>query len=220
MATNIDPRSRRRRLVLVRHGESEGNQRNVFTGWTDLDLTERGVAEAHGVARSLALEETEFGIAFASALIRARRTATIVLGDLGQSSVPIVVDAALNERDYGALTGLNKDEGRARWGDDQVHVWRRSYDVAPPEGESLRDTSARVLPFYLAEILPVVMRGSPALVVAHGNSLRALVMVLDRLTPDAITKVELKTGDILIYDLSEDTTVQSRRIISAGVADH
>jgi 2,3-bisphosphoglycerate-dependent phosphoglycerate mutase len=208
-----------RRLVLVRHGESEGNRRNVFTGRTDLDLTERGVAEAHAVARSLAAEKTSFGTAFVSALVRARRTAAIVLADLGQGSVPVVSDAALNERDYGALTGLNKDEARARWGEDQVRTWRRSYAVAPPEGESLRDTLARVLPFYLATILPAVMRGATVLVVAHGNSLRALVMALDQLTPEAITSVELSTGDILIYDLAEDTTVRSKRVIPASGPD-
>lgn len=208
-----------RRLVLVRHGESEGNRRNVFTGWTDLDLTERGVAEAHAVARSLASEKMEFARAFTSALVRAKRTAMIVLDDLGQAGVPVVSNPALNERDYGALTGLNKDEARARWGEAQVQIWRRSYEVAPPKGESLRDTAARVLPFYIASILPAVMRGQHVLVVVHGNSLRALVMALDGLTPGAITEVEFGTGDILIYDLAEDTTVQSRRIIPAAPAE-
>ena len=168
-----------RLLVLVRHGQSEWNLKNLFTGWRDVDLTEQGVAEARDAGRKLKAQGIRFDIAFTSALKRAQRTLDIMLEDLAQTNIPVFKDQALNERDYGDLSGLNKDDARKRWGEEQVHVWRRSYDVAPPGGESLKDTAARVLPYYIQEILPRVMRGERVLVSAHGNSLRALVMVLD-----------------------------------------
>src|SRR5918994_1856931 len=183
-----------RLLVLVRHGQSEWNLKNLFTGWRDIGLTEKGVEEALEAGRRLNARGLRFDIAYTSALKRAQDTLKIMLEELGQPDLETKWDQALNERDYGDLVGLNKDDARKRWGDEQVHLWRRSYDVAPPGGESLKDTSARVLPYYITRILPDVMRGNHVLVAAHGNSLRALIMVLDRLAPDEIVKRELHTG--------------------------
>jgi 2,3-bisphosphoglycerate-dependent phosphoglycerate mutase len=200
-----------RLLVLVRHGQSEWNLKNLFTGWRDVDLTEAGVAEARRAGQSLKREGIEFDVAFTSALKRAQRTCDLVLEAMGSPGIPIVRDQALNERDYGDLAGLNKDDARQRWGDDQVHIWRRSYDIAPPGGESLRDTVARALPFFVQRILPAVLRGERTLVAAHGNSLRALVMVLERLSPEGILKRELATGSSILYRLNADSTVASTR---------
>ncbi|MFC0284577.1 2,3-bisphosphoglycerate-dependent phosphoglycerate mutase [Camelimonas abortus] len=204
-----------RLLVLARHGQSEWNLKNLFTGWKDPDLTELGVSEAKAAGDRLKAKGLKFDRCFTSGLTRAQRTAALVLGQLGQSDIPTTRDIALNERDYGELSGLNKDDARARWGEEQVHVWRRSYDVPPPGGESLKDTAARVLPYYIREILPAVMRGERVLVAAHGNSLRALIMVLDGLTPETITGLELATGVPLVYRLNADTTVASKEILSA-----
>jgi 2,3-bisphosphoglycerate-dependent phosphoglycerate mutase len=154
-----------------------------------------------------------FDRAFTSSLIRAQHTLTIMLAELGQDNLPTTRDQALNERDYGDLAGLNKDEARKKWGEEQVHVWRRSYDVSPPGGESLKDTVARVLPYYCQELLPSVLSGQRVLVSAHGNSLRALVMVLDRLTPKTIPSLELATGVPLIYRLNEDSTVATKEVV-------
>jgi 2,3-bisphosphoglycerate-dependent phosphoglycerate mutase len=199
-----------RLLVLVRHGESEWNRKNLFTGWKDVDLTEGGVAEARAAGRKLKAQGLRFDVAFTSALIRADRSLDLMLEELGQSDIVVLRDQALNERDYGDLSGLNKDDARARWGAEQVHIWRRSYDVAPPGGESLKDTAARVLPYYIQEILPRVLRGERVLISAHGNSLRALVMVLDRLSPSEIVKRELGTGVPMIYRLNVDSTVAEK----------
>jgi 2,3-bisphosphoglycerate-dependent phosphoglycerate mutase len=204
-----------RSLVLVRHGQSEGNLKNIFTGWKDLGLTERGIAEARAVGQRLETLGVSFDVSFTSMLRRAWQSCSIVLKVMGQSDVQEFRDAALNERNYGDLTGLNKDEARARWGDDQVHLWRRSYSVAPPGGESLKDTSARVLPIFIQAILPRVMRGERTLVVAHGNSLRSLVVVLDRLSPEAVASVEFATGDIHLYHLAPDTTVEHKQVSPA-----
>jgi 2,3-bisphosphoglycerate-dependent phosphoglycerate mutase len=204
-----------RLLVLVRHGQSEWNLKNLFTGWRDVDLTDKGVAEARAAGRQLKAWGLRFDVAYASALVRAQRTMDLMLEELGQSSLQVVRDQALNERDYGDLSGLNKDEARKRWGDEQVHVWRRSYDVAPPGGESLKDTAARVLPYYIQDILPRVLRGERVLVSAHGNSLRALVMVLDHLSPQEIVKREIATGVPLIYRLNADSTVAERKVMAA-----
>jgi 2,3-bisphosphoglycerate-dependent phosphoglycerate mutase len=203
-----------RLLVLVRHGESEWNKKNLFTGWRDVDLSEGGVAEARAAGRKLKAQGLRFDVAFTSALKRAQRTLDIMLEELGQS-MPVFKDQALNERDYGDLVGLNKDDARKRWGAEQVLAWRRSYDVAPPGGESLKDTAARVLPYYIKEILPRVLRGERVLVSAHGNSLRALVMVLDRLSPEQIVKRELGTGVPMIYRLNADSTVAERMDLAA-----
>jgi len=196
-----------RLLVLVRHGESEWNLKNLFTGWMDVDLTEKGIAEACAAGRKLKAQGISFDVAFTSALIRAQRSLDLILEEMGQSKVPIFRDQAPNERDYGNLSGLNKDDARAKWGAEQVQLWRRSYDVAPPGGESLKDTAARVLPYYIQEILPAVLRGKRVLIAAHGNSLRALVMVLERLSTTEIPRREIGTGVPLVYRLNTDSTV-------------
>ena len=197
-------------LVLVRHGQSEWNLKNLFTGWRDVDLTEQGHAEAKSAGQKLKARGLKFDIAFTSALSRAQKTCQHILDAVGQSDLKTIRDQALNERDYGDLSGLDKDEARSRFGEEQVHIWRRSYDVPPPGGESLKDTAARVLPYYLQEILPAALRGERVLVSAHGNSLRALVMVLERLSPAEIVKREIGTGVPLIYWLNADSTVARR----------
>jgi 2,3-bisphosphoglycerate-dependent phosphoglycerate mutase len=204
-----------RLLVLVRHGQSEWNLKNLFTGWRDVDLTAAGVKEARTAGQRLKAQGLQFDVAFTSALVRAQRTLDLMLEEMGQTSLPVFKDQALNERDYGDLVGLNKDDARAKWGAEQVHVWRRSYDVAPPGGESLKDTAARALPYYIQEILPRVLRGDNVLVVAHGNSLRALVMVLERLSPKDIVAREIATGVPLIYRLNADSTVAEMRDLAA-----
>ena len=210
MQAERSARSQGHLLVLVRHGESEWNLKNLFTGWKDVDLSQKGIVEARSAGQKLKAQGLRFDVAFTSGLIRAQRTLTLMLDELGQSGIPVFKDQALNERDYGELVGLNKDDARARWGAEQVLIWRRSYDQPPPGGESLKDTAARVLPYYLQEILPVVLRGKRVLVSAHGNSLRALVMVLDRLSPAEIVKREIGTGVPLVYWLNADSTVASR----------
>jgi 2,3-bisphosphoglycerate-dependent phosphoglycerate mutase len=204
-----------RLLVLVRHGQSEWNLKNLFTGWRDVDLTEKGIVEARAAGKKLKAQGITFDVAFTSELKRAQNTLKLMLEEMGQNSLPVVKNIALNERDYGDLSGLNKDDARKKWGEEQVHVWRRSYDVAPPGGESLKDTLARTLPYYVTEILPRVMRGDRVLVAAHGNSLRALIMVLDRLTPEGIIKRELATGVPLIYRLNADSTVANMQELAA-----
>jgi 2,3-bisphosphoglycerate-dependent phosphoglycerate mutase len=204
-----------RLLVLVRHGQSEWNKLNLFTGWRDPGLTELGVEEAELAGQRLRQRELQFDVAFTSVLSRAQRTCEIILDKIGQPGLPTLRDQALNERDYGDLAGLNKDDARAKWGDEQVHIWRRSYSTQPPGGESLRDTVARVLPYYIREIQPRVMRGERVLVAAHGNSLRALVMVLDGLTSDTIPDLELATGIPMIYRLNADTTVASKEVVTS-----
>ncbi len=198
-----------RLLVLVRHGQSEWNLKNLFTGWKDPNLTDLGVKEAVAAGRKLKDEGLSFDVAFTSDLTRAQRTLDLALNEMGQSGIPITRNLALNERDYGDLSGLNKDDARAKWGEEQVLIWRRSYDVPPPGGESLKDTLARTLPYYVQEILPCVLRGQRTLVAAHGNSLRALIMVLEKLTPEQILKRELGTGAPVVYRLNADATVAS-----------
>ncbi|MFN3549664.1 MAG: 2,3-bisphosphoglycerate-dependent phosphoglycerate mutase [Mesorhizobium sp.] len=202
-----------RTLVLVRHGQSEWNLKNLFTGWRDPGLTEQGHAEARAAGQALKARGLAFDIAYTSALSRAQTTCAHILEAVGQDGLETIRDQALNERDYGDLSGLNKDDARARWGEEQVHVWRRSYDVAPPGGESLRDTGARVWPYYLHEIQPHVLRGETVLVAAHGNSLRALIMALDGLSKDEVVKMELGTGVPVIYRLNADSTVASKDIL-------
>ncbi len=203
-----------RLLVLVRHGQSAWNLQNLFTGWRDPDLTELGVAEARSAGRGLKREGYSFDAAFTSELVRAQRTCALLLEEMGLGDLAVVRDRALNERDYGELSGLNKDDARARWGDAQVHAWRRSYDVRPPGGESLKDTAARVLPYYITAILPRVMAGQRVLVAAHGNSLRALVMVLDRLNGDTVTDLQIRTGVPLVYRLNADTTIAAKTVLA------
>ena len=202
-----------RLLVLVRHGQSDWNLKNLFTGWRDPELTPLGVEEATHAGQRLKALGVQFDIAFTSNLVRAQNTCKLILGELGQSSLETIREEALNERDYGDLSGLNKDDARAKWGEAQVHIWRRSYDIAPPGGESLKDTVARVLPYYCQHILPRVLRGERVLVAAHGNSLRALVMILDGLTPETIPSMELETGVPLVYHLKSDSTVESKQVL-------
>src|SRR6476619_5324940 len=197
-----------RLLVLVRHGQSDWNLKNLFTGCRDVGLTEKGVAEARAAGKRLKAQGLHFDIALTSVLSRAQRTLDLVLEEMGETNITVFKDQALNERDYGDLSGLNKDDARKKWGEEQVHIWRRSYDVPPPGGESLKDTLARALPYYVTDILPRVLRGERVLVAAHGNSLRALVMVLDKHTPDAILKREIATGVPIIYRLEADSTVK------------
>jgi 2,3-bisphosphoglycerate-dependent phosphoglycerate mutase len=204
-----------RLLVLTRHGQSEWNLKNLFTGWKDVDLTEVGIVEAKAAGRKLKAQGITFDVGFTSDLKRAQRTMTLMLEEMGQPGIPVIKSVALNERDYGDLSGLNKDDARERWGAEKVHIWRRSYDVPPPGGESLRDTAARVLPYYIQEILPRVLRGERVLVTAHGNSLRALVMVLDRLSPNEIIARELATGVPMVYHLNADTTVAAHQELAA-----
>ncbi|MCC6802605.1 MAG: 2,3-diphosphoglycerate-dependent phosphoglycerate mutase [Anaerolineae bacterium] len=189
-------------LVLVRHGQSQWNLENRFTGWTDIPLTEAGIAEARHAG--LLLKDYHFDHAFTSALARAQETLRIILDVTGQIDVPIDRDAALNERHYGDLQGLNKDETAQKFGKEQVHLWRRSYDVAPPSGESLKDTRARVMPYYEAHIEPLLKQGKKVLVVAHGNSLRALVMALDDVSERDIPDLNIPTGAPLRYLIDSD----------------
>jgi 2,3-bisphosphoglycerate-dependent phosphoglycerate mutase len=204
-----------RLLVLVRHGQSDWNLKNLFTGWRDVGLTEKGVAEARAAGKKLKAQGLHFDVAFTSVLKRARHTLDLVLEEMGETDITVIKDQALNERDYGDLSGLNKDDARKKWGEQQVHVWRRSYDVAPPGGESLKDTAARVLPYYIQEILPRVLRGDKVIVAAHGNSLRALVMVLEHLSPKDIVGREIATGVPLIYRLNADSTVEQKEVLAA-----
>ncbi|KAA0699115.1 2,3-bisphosphoglycerate-dependent phosphoglycerate mutase [Neorhizobium sp. P12A] len=200
-------------LVLVRHGQSDWNLKNLFTGWKDPDLTEVGIQEAVTGGQALADYGIQFDIAFTSALTRAQHTLKLILDKVGQTGLETIRDQALNERDYGDLSGLNKDDARAKWGEEQVHIWRRSYDVPPPGGESLRDTGARVWPYYLTEILPRVLAGQKVLVAAHGNSLRSLVMVLDRLSKEQVLSLNLATGVPMVYKLKADSTVASKEVL-------
>ncbi|MEJ2125191.1 MAG: 2,3-bisphosphoglycerate-dependent phosphoglycerate mutase [Alphaproteobacteria bacterium] len=198
-------------LVLVRHGESEWNKQNLFTGWRDVDLSEKGVEEAMRAGRLLKAEGTQFDVAYTSALKRAQRTLELILTETGQTDLTTHKDQALNERDYGDLVGLNKDDARKRWGDEQVHIWRRSFDVPPPGGESLKDTAARVLPYFEAHIMPDVKAGKNVIVSAHGNSLRALVMQLDKLSREEVLQLNLATGAPIIYRLNADGSVAEKR---------
>jgi 2,3-bisphosphoglycerate-dependent phosphoglycerate mutase len=201
-------------LVLVRHGQSEWNLKNLFTGWRDVDLSELGHAEAKAAGEKLNARGMTFDIAFTSALMRAQKTCQYILDAVGQGNLQTIRDAALNERDYGDLNGLNKDDARAKWGEEQVHIWRRSYDTPPPGGESLKDTGARVWPYYLHEMQPHVLRGGTVLVAAHGNSLRALIMALEGISGPEIVKLELATGVPIVYRLNADSTVASKEVLA------
>lgn len=204
-----------RLLVLVRHGQSEWNSAGFFTGRTDVDLTDAGISEARAAGRRLKANGIRFDVGFTSTLKRARRTLDLILEELGQTDIQVIRDGHLDERDYGELTGITRTEAIGKWGDDKVRLWRRSYDVPPPGGESLKDTAARVLPCYVQDILPRVLRGERVLVAGHGNSLRALLMVLERLDEKTILDRELATGVPLIFRLNADSTVAERRELSA-----
>jgi len=191
-------------LILVRHGQSDWNLKNLFTGWKNPDLTEQGVGEARSTGIKLKAAGYVPDVYFTSALRRAQHTLDLILEELGITEVTITRSQKLNERDYGDLTGLNKDDARAKWGEEQVLIWRRSFDVPPPGGESLKDTAARTLPYYEREIVPLLKAGKTVLVAAHGNSLRSIVMSVEGLTPDEILKRELATGEPVVYRIGAD----------------
>ena len=194
-------------LVLVRHGQSQWNEKNLFTGWKDPGLTAKGVEEAKSAGVQLRTEGFQFDVMFTSDLHRAQKTGEIILKELGVTNLPVVKNQALNERDYGDLSGLNKDEAREKWGDEQVHIWRRSFDTPPPGGESLKGTAERVLPYFKKEILPKLLEGKNILIAAHGNSLRSLVMELDHLTKEEVVKLEIATGDPIYYEIASSGKV-------------
>lgn len=198
------------RLVLVRHGQSEWNKRNLFTGWRDPDLTDKGLIEARWAGRVLRDQGIKFDVAFTSMLRRAQNTLDIILGEMRQSEIPIHRDAALNERDYGDLSGLNKDEAKVRFGEQQVMTWRRSFDIPPPGGESLKQTADRVLPYYYQKIWPEMAAGKNVIVVAHGNSLRGLIMRLEGLTGEEIVARELATAAPILYHMTRTGEVTER----------
>ena len=193
----------RSNLVLVRHGQSEWNEKNLFTGWRDPELTQKGAQEARNAGRELLGQEYVFDVMYTSALRRAQETGRIILEEMGLTDIVTVRDQRLNERDYGDLSGLNKDDARERWGEDQVHVWRRSYDTPPPGGESLKDTATRVLPYFEEVILPNLVAGKNILVAAHGNSLRALIMKIESISPLEIVKLEIETGKPICFSCED-----------------
>jgi len=200
-------------LALIRHGQSQWNLENRFTGWEDVPLTDQGRAEARRAGELLKDAGARFDQAFTSDLVRAQDTLAIILGVLGQETLPVERDKALNERHYGALQGLNKAETAEKYGKEQVHIWRRSYDVPPPDGESLKDTAARTLPYLDAKILPQVRAGRNVIVTAHGNSLRSIVMQLDNLTREQVLELNIDTGVPLVYEIDVDGKVLSKRVL-------
>ena len=201
------------KLVLVRHGQSVWNLQNRFTGWIDVPLTEKGKEEAYKAGELL--KDIKFDVAYTSMLTRAQETLRIILETIGLL-IPVIKDQALNERHYGALQGLNKDRAREKWGKDIVHLWRRSYDIPPPEGESLKDTAARTIPFLERAIMGDILDGRNVLVAAHGNSLRSIVMYIENLSPEEIIKVEIPTGTPIVYDLDENGKLLNKEIRHLG----
>lgn len=201
-------------LVLVRHGQSQWNLENRFTGWVDVDLTEKGVSEAKEAGKTILKLPFEFPVAHTSRLKRAQRTLDLIL-EVTQVQPEIWRDSALNERHYGDLQGLNKDETRKKFGEEQVHLWRRSYDIAPPNGECLADTAKRCLPYFREYILEKCIKGKNQLVVAHGNSLRAIMMYLEKLSPEEILKVEIETGVPYHYRIDAEGKVREKNILRA-----
>ena len=199
-----------RNLVLVRHGQSEWNAKNLFTGWKDPGLTDQGVSEAKNAGKLILEQKIEFDVMYTSMLSRAQKTGDIILRILNHKEIPIIKNEALNERHYGSLAGLNKDDARRKWGDEQVHIWRRSFDIPPPDGESLKDTADRVLPYFETEIMPKVISGSSILIAAHGNSLRALIMKLDSISSEDIVKLEIPTGAPIQYEFTSDGIVDKK----------
>jgi len=199
-----------RNLILVRHGQSEWNAKNLFTGWKDPGLTDQGVSEAKNAGKLILEQKIEFDVMYTSMLSRAQKTGDIILRTLNHKEIPIIKNEALNERHYGNLAGLNKDDARKKWGEEQVHIWRRSFDIPPPDGESLKDTADRVLPYFEAEIMPKVISGSSILIAAHGNSLRALIMKLDSISSEDIVKLEIPTGAPIQYEFTSDGIVDKK----------
>jgi 2,3-bisphosphoglycerate-dependent phosphoglycerate mutase len=199
------------RLVLLRHGESQWNLENRFTGWVDVPLSARGIEEAKNAG--IKLRNFTFDRAFTSVLQRANETLRLVLDAVGQPNIPIEKDKALNERMYGDLQGLNKDETATKYGAAQVKIWRRSYDVRPPGGESLKDTAERTLPYYEQAIKPYLLKGETILVAAHGNSLRALVMELEQLSREQVLELNIPTGAPLLYEMDETGKIVDHRYL-------
>lgn len=187
-------------LVLVRHGQSEWNKLNLFTGWKDPNLTQQGIAEASQAGEKLKDMSIKFDLMYTSVLQRAQLTGTIILEKLDQLNIPIEKNVNLNERDYGDLTGMNKDQARAEFGEEQVHIWRRSYDVPPPGGESLKNTYDRVVPYFKEKVLAQLESGKNILIAAHGNSLRSLVKYIEKISEENILKFEIATGEPLFYE--------------------
>ena len=198
-------------LILVRHGQSEWNEKNLFTGWENPGLTEKGANEAKNAGMLINNLNIKFDHLFTSVLDRAKLTGTIILENINQKDIDIIENKALNERFYGDLQGLNKDECRQKWGAEQVQIWRRSYDVGPPGGESLKETGERVLPYYLSEIYPLILNGKNVLVAAHGNSLRSLIKHLDKLSADEIVKLEIPTGAPIQYIFNDQGDVLTKK---------
>jgi 2,3-bisphosphoglycerate-dependent phosphoglycerate mutase len=200
-------------LILVRHGESEWNLKNLFTGWKNPELTDKGIAEARAAGQKIKAAGLVPTVFYTSALRRAQHSLDLMLEELGIVNLVITRDQALNERDYGELAGLNKDDARQKWGEEQVMLWRRSYDVPPPGGESLKDTAARTLPYYDRHVRPQVEAGHTVLVAAHGNSLRSIVMAIEQLTPEEIVKRELATGEPVVYRIGKSGKLKERLAI-------
>ena len=192
-------------LVLIRHGQSEWNEKNLFTGWKNPPLTEKGIEEAELAGIRIKNLNIDFSHYFTSELIRAQETGEIILNQLEKEKIIKTRSQNLNERDYGDLSGLNKDEAKKEWGEDQVHIWRRSFDTPPPGGESLKDTADRVLPYFEEEIKPLVEQGNNILICAHGNSLRSLIMSLEEISPSEIVKVEIGTGEPILFSYSTES---------------
>jgi 2,3-bisphosphoglycerate-dependent phosphoglycerate mutase len=199
-----------RNLILVRHGQSEWNSKNLFTGWKDPGLTELGIKEAKDAGKLIADKGILFNLMYTSMLTRAQKTGDLILQEMRHPEITIIKNEALNERNYGSLAGLNKDDARKKWGDDQVHIWRRSFDIPPPDGESLKDTAERVLPYFKSEIMPKVIEGSSILIAAHGNSLRSLIMDLDSISSEEIVNLEIPTGAPIQYIFNEDGNVNKK----------
>ena len=198
---------KKRNLILVRHGQSEWNEKNLFTGWKDPGLTDLGVDEANNAGRLIKETAIIFDEMFTSNLGRAQKTGSIILDVLDQINVAIIKNEALNERNYGSLAGLNKDDARKKWGEEQVHIWRRSFDIPPPDGESLKNTAERVLPYFNQQIMPKIIDGNNILIAAHGNSLRALIMQLDNISQEDIVKLEIPTGAPIHYSFNDDGSI-------------
>ena len=199
-----------RNLILVRHGQSEWNSKNLFTGWKNPGLTELGVKEAKDAGKLIADKGIFFDLMYTSMLTRAQKTGDLILQEMRHPEITIIKNEALNERNYGSLAGLNKDDARKKWGDDQIHIWRRSFDIPPPDGESLKDTAERVLPYFKSEIMPKVIEGSSILIAAHGNSLRSLIMELDSISSEEIVNLEIPTGAPIQYIFNEDGSVNKK----------
>tara|TARA_A100000164_G_C21567959_1_gene612632 strand:+ start:8 stop:628 length:621 start_codon:yes stop_codon:yes gene_type:complete len=199
------------KLIILRHGESEWNKLNLFTGWEDVSLTDQGKIEAKLAAFAIQNLKVDVNHAYTSALKRAKDTLGIVLYIL-KKDIPMISDQALNERNYGSLTGMNKDEARNKWGDEQVKLWRRSYDVAPENGESLKDTCERTIPYFKKNILPKLYDGENVIITAHGNSLRSIIMYVEELSEEEIISVEITTGMPIVYEYENKNIIKKTEL--------